>query len=134
VRDHCPLGCHRVFDGLTQDIDRAFFGEIRGCARGLHLLLRIGGLIDRQTDDHDVRPICFDPPRRFNAVHAGHVDVHHHDIWTELLSECHGFDTVARFADHFQMIVGCDDAPHALPQHPVIVHQQNANLRVLLES
>lgn len=117
---------------MAQRINGALFGQIGGRAGLFHFLLRIGRSIHRQADDGGGRLIRFDLLRRFDPIHLRHIDVHYHHIRIEPLREFDRFRSIARFADHFEMLIRRHDAPQALPHHRMVVHQQHADFRVLL--
>jgi hypothetical protein len=50
------------------------------------------------------------------------------DVRAELLDEIDRGPAVARFADDLDLLVRLEDAPQALPDHGVIVNQEDANL------
>ncbi len=71
--------------------------------------------------------MLLDAPGRFDAVHLGHINIHHDHVGVELLSEFHRFRPVPRFANHFEMLVGGHNAPQAFAHEGMIVHKQQAN-------
>ena len=107
------LLCTYIFENIRQ---RTCFQR-----RENVLILVIGG----QYHDLRTRANLFDTPRRFDAVHAGHDQVHQDDVRDVLGGQFHGLFARPRLA-HDRDIRLCDkESAHPLAYHRVIVHEQH---------
>ena len=68
-----------------------------------------------------------DPARGFDTVQLGHGHVHHYDIGTQLLGKFHGFASIGRLADNLHVGLRAQDHFEALPDHGMVVSQQDAS-------
>jgi hypothetical protein len=70
-----------------------------------------------------------DPPRRLDAVYAGHPYVHQDDIRGECLRPRHGLAAVARFAHDLDVGLGLEDHAEPGPHEALVVGQEDADHR-----
>jgi hypothetical protein len=109
------------------------------CVRGLleDVALRAGVEAARQQaalavggedEDGAVRHLLGQQLGRLEAVHAGHADVHDHDVRPAPLGERNGALAVARLADHADVRRARKGQPQAFAHHLVVVDDQTGDL------
>jgi len=62
-----------------------------------------------------------------NAVHERHGDVHHDDIRRSFPGQHNRLTAIFSLADNFDVSFRRQQGAQPLPNHGVIVHQQNCN-------
>ena len=102
------------------------------CAAGA--VKRAFGCAAGRPDDGDGRLLMPQLPRRFDSVDARHVDVHDDDFRLEGLGQSNRLFPVSSLPHHLDIRVGVEHAPETLPYHRVIIRQQDADDRILVES
>ena len=68
-----------------------------------------------------------DLPRRLEAVHHRHCDVHQHDVRADRPGELHRLAPVARVARDLDPVVGRENGFERLREQPVVIGDQNTN-------
>ena len=68
---------------------RLLFREQSGgtCSQPRHTIIIFG--IDGNANYNRLWPLCLNPCRRLDAIHFGHIDVHHDDLGPQLLHQTH---------------------------------------------
>lgn len=78
----------------------------------------------RDHDDAHVRAASHDGPRGLYAAHAGHLEVHEHDIGEQLFGQAHGLFSRGGFPDKPDVIGPLQQTRHTLAEERVIVGQK----------
>ncbi len=65
--------------------------------------------------------------RRFHAAHAGHVQIHHHDIRSHLADDVQGLLTRGRLPDDMDALV-FQEVAKPTPEEIVVIDDQDADL------
>jgi hypothetical protein len=124
---------HRVaFDRVLGGIDEGVGGRVLQEVPGDPGLdrLRDGtpGLVDRDEDDLRLRGGLPDPSGGLDPVHAGHPDVHEHDVGRELASLFHGLLAAAGLPDHDDGVVGqLQRRAETLSGHGVVIDDERSD-------
>jgi hypothetical protein len=72
------------------------------------LLPRNGGVILCDDDNLASRKLTPEDSGRLQSIHAGHIDVHQHNVGTKQLGLLHGLDAVAGFSTHVPTCLSFD--------------------------
>ena len=71
-----------------------------------------------------------DPACGLEAVDAGHLDVHQHDIGLQPLRDRDGLLPVACLADDLDVVLGLEDQPEAGAHQRLVVGEDDADCHV----
>jgi hypothetical protein len=81
--------------------------------------------VHTEHDDSDIR-IAFDNLRcRVDTIELRHGNVHHHDVWGELLGHPNRLSTIGRLANHFDIGIGLQQESEAFSHNAMIVGQED---------
>ena len=116
-------GGNDALDAAIQVFDGRLFGQEHVRSSPEHSVSVVRSGIDRESDDPDARILSLDLRRRFDAIEAGHVDVHHDDSRLKLLNHGQSFLAVRRFPNDLNIVVSFQDRPQSLAHHGMIVHE-----------
>jgi hypothetical protein len=95
-----------------------------GLERGEHVLVEVEG----GQDEHPGRGGGgADLGRCLDAVHAGHPDVHQHQVGVQGRGHGDGRGAVGCLADHLDVGLGLQDQPEAHPKQCLVVGEQDAD-------
>ena len=125
VRRDERLAERRGADARHQVLDRRVLQEIaaRAGEDRVHDVRVLLG--DREHDDARERCDAGDVPRRIDAAHAGHVEVHDDDVRRELADDPHRLRSARRLADDLDALL-LEQVPQAGPEEIVVVDDQDA--------
>ena len=85
-------------------------------------------VLEHRHDDHaDVRRGSGQPPRRLDAGHPGHREVHQRDVGLELERGLHSRRAVPGHADHLDVLDRGEEVAHPLAEHGVVVDDEDAD-------
>src|SRR5215207_6526526 len=84
-------------------------------------------MVGSEHDDAGARRARDEAPRRLDAVHAWHDEVHERDVGGVLGSEPHGLLPALGLGDHADITLRLQKGAHPLPHERVIVHQQDCD-------
>ena len=115
----------RLPDGSADIAGRGLFEEKSHGSRA-DRVVDVGIIImRRKNQDFDVR-LHFDQlPGSFQAIEAGHGDIHEDDIGAEFLRHGDRLTSILRFADNYKAGIELQHSAKALPDNGVIFSQQN---------
>ena len=123
-----------ILNGEIELFDGALLREEGGGSGFTHGPFDLRIVVNRQADHGDGRLLMPQLPRRFDSVDARHVDVHDDDFRLEGLGQSNRLFPVSSLPHHLDIRVGVEHAPETLPYHRVIIGQQDADDRILVES
>ena len=75
----------------------------------------------RQDDHHGAGGLVVDPARRLDPVHAGHLQVHEHDVGLFLRGGLHGGLAVGDDLDHAEVLLLVERHLQRFAERPVVV-------------
>ena len=112
-------------DRIEEFVTKAAFEDIP-CSPCLQGARRLDvSVIGREDNYPGFRvPSAHDPDRRF-AVLPGHLHVEKHDVGSQQVVALDRLDAVRGFANDLDAVLRCQKSDDALPQHGVIVDDQN---------
>ena len=84
--------------------------------------------VGREDEDSRLRDLFSEDLGRLQPVHAGHADVHDHDLGLAPLGERDGRGSVRSLSDHADMRRARKRKPEPLANDLVVVHDQNGDL------
>ena len=114
-----------ALDAAHQLLDRRVLEQVAARAgedRVHHVVVLVG---DRQHEDARERRDRRDLPRRLDAAHARHVQVHDDDVRRELAHEPERLVAVGRLADDLDALL-LEQVAQAGPEQVVVVDEQDA--------
>ena len=115
-------------EALHQLLDRRVLEQVAARAgedRVHHVLLLIG---DRQHDHARQRRVAADVPRRLDAGHPRHVQVHHDDVRRRLADEAQRLRAGRRLADDVDALL-LEQVAQPGAEEVVVVDEQHADVR-----
>ena len=77
--------------------------------------------------DRRARRVVEDPAGRLQAVEAGHLDVHQHDVGPPPACEVHRVEAVDRLADHLDVRLRLEDRAEARAHERLVVGDQHGD-------
>lgn len=117
-------------DGVEIFIVGLTFEDISGCP-GQHGLEDLFAVVEYRLDQYpDFRKMVADLPGGFNAIHAGHFNIHKDDIRFALGDMGKQFMAVCKRSD--TGISGCpvEDGLHGLPEKRIVFKNRYADVDV----
>ncbi len=90
-----------------------------------HRFFIVGSRVHREANHPDVRVLSLDPGGRFDAVEAGHIDIHDDHSRPKCVRHSHGFMAIRGFADDLNVGVRFQDRPQTLSHHGMIVDEKH---------
>jgi hypothetical protein len=95
-----------------------------GAQRRQHVLVEVEGGQD-QHPDRVLDAVAGQAPGRLDPVHAGHADVHEHDVGPDVPGQPHRLGPIGRLPDHLEARLGVQDHPEPGPHQRLVVGDQD---------
>ena len=113
-------------DGLRKRFGRVVFQQVAARTGGQHLLRERLGVVHRLDEHLRARQCSEDFSRRVQAVQLGHREIENHDVRPQLFRQFDGHASVFSLAAKLPLVPRGDDRAKTLPDHAVIVGDEDA--------
>ena len=119
-------------DRREQPLDRSTFVDKRSCSCLLGLCSRGNIVMDTQHDDSALWETGTYYRCSFDAAHLRHLDIHQHNVRSELLYQGYGLPAIAPLSDYCDIRLQSEHHAQPLPDTWLVVHKHESNHATLI--